>query len=70
MYYGFKYRFCNVARGNEKGHVEKGIEFVRRKAFSIKMDFDSVEEANIHLKEKLLELNSKEEKLASKSKPH
>ncbi len=59
LYYGFKYRFCNVARGNEKGHVEKGIEFVRRKAFSSRTDFDTVKEANAYLKEKLLELNSK-----------
>lgn len=59
MYYGFKYRFCNVAKGNEKGHVEKGIEYVRRKAFSFKNDFDTIEEANIHLENKLLELNSR-----------
>lgn len=58
LYYGFRYRFCNVASGNEKGHVERGIEFVRRKAFSSRTDFDSVEEANSHLQEKLVELNS------------
>lgn len=23
MYYGFKFRFCNARRGNEKGHIEK-----------------------------------------------
>jgi len=34
VYYGFKYRFCNIASGNEKGHVERSVEFVRRKAFS------------------------------------
>ena len=59
LYYGFKYRFCNIASGNEKGHVERGIEFVRRKAFSSQTDFASVEEANIHLEKKLLELNSR-----------
>ena len=59
LYYGFKYRFCNVASGNEKGHVERGVEFVRRKAFSIKTDFETVEEANIYLQSKLLELNSR-----------
>lgn len=59
LYYGFKYRFCNVASGNEKGHVERGIEFVRRKAFSIKTEFNTVEDANTWLQEKLLELNSK-----------
>lgn len=64
LYYGFRYRFCNIASGNEKGHVERGVEFVRRKAFSSKSDFNSIEEANKHLEEKLLKLNSKKKKLA------
>lgn len=59
LYYGFKYRFCNIASGNEKGHVERGIEYVRRKAFSFRTKFDTTEEANAYLKKKLLELNSK-----------
>ena len=59
LYYGFKYRFCNAAKGNEKGHVERGIEYVRRKAFSNRTDFTTLEEANAHLREKLLKLNSK-----------
>ena len=59
LYYGFKYRFCNIASGNEKGHVERGIEFVRRKAFSSQTEFNSIEEANNHLLEKLSTLNSK-----------
>ena len=37
---------------NEKGHVERGVEFVRRKAFSTKIDFETLEEANNHLQEK------------------
>lgn len=61
LYYGFRYRFCNIASGNEKGHVERGVEFVRRKAFSSKSYFNSIEEANKHLEEKLLKLNSKKE---------
>ncbi len=59
LYYGFRYRFCNIASGNEKGHVERGVEFIRRKAFSIKTDFESLEEANKHLQEKLDKLNCK-----------
>lgn len=59
LYYGFRYRFCNIASGNEKGHVERGIEFVRRKAFSGRTDFDTLEEANEHLEKELLKLNSK-----------
>ena len=59
MYYGFKYRFCNVAKGNEKGHVERGIEFVRRKVFSAKSEFDTLEEANQYLKLQLRKLNGR-----------
>lgn len=59
LYYGFKYRFCNVASGNEKGHVERGVEFVRRKAFSSKTNFNSLEEVNEHLHKVLLKLNSR-----------
>lgn len=59
MYYGFEYRFCNIARGNEKGNVEKGIEFIRRKAFSNKKEFKTLNDANIHLKSILKKQNSK-----------
>ncbi len=45
-YYQFHFRFCNIASGNEKGHVERSVEFVRRKAFSNKDDFPTVESAN------------------------
>lgn len=31
--YGFKHRFCNAHRGNEKGHVERSVEVVRRASF-------------------------------------
>ncbi|KRQ85770.1 Integrase core domain protein [Caloramator mitchellensis] len=57
IYYGFKFRFCNVRRGNEKGHVEKSVEYIRRKAFSNKDNFESVEEANKYLEEVCLRLN-------------
>ena len=69
LYYGFRYRFCNIASGNEKGHVERGIEFVRRKAFSSKSDFNSVEEANKHLEEILIKLNSKKRKWLENKSP-
>ncbi len=59
MYYGFNYRFCNIAKGNEKGNVEKGVEFVRRKAFSNKNKFNTLKEANLHLQSILKKLNSK-----------
>ncbi len=60
MYYGFDYRFCNARRGNEKGHVERGIEFVRRKAFAKKYKFNTFEEANTHLLKVLEDLNRRQ----------
>lgn len=62
LYYGFNYRFCNVRKGNEKGHVERGIEYVRRKAFSNRTEFSSLEEANDYLQMKLNKLNTKKRK--------
>lgn len=57
VYYGFQFRFCNIASGNEKGHVERSVEFVRRKAFAPKDSFTSLEEANRYLKETCNRLN-------------
>lgn len=48
-YYQFHFRFCNVASGNEKGHVERSVEFVRRKAFSNKDRFLTLEASNAWL---------------------
>lgn len=59
IYYGFNFRFCNIATGNEKGHVERSVEFVRRKAFKIKECFDSISDANNHLLECCMQINSK-----------
>ena len=59
MYYGFRFRFCNTRAGNEKGHVERSVEYVRRKAFAFKDRFNSIEEANEYLKDICDKLNLK-----------
>lgn len=51
IYYGFQFRFCNVRSGNEKAHVERTVEVIRRKAFAYKDTFDTLEEANAYLLE-------------------
>ena len=38
-HYLFSHRFCNARKGNEKGHVERSVEYIRRKAFALKGDF-------------------------------
>ena len=58
MHYLFKHRFCNARAGWEKGHVEKSVEYVRRKAFCVLDSFDSIEEAQHHLSLVCDELNS------------
>ena len=58
-YYGFRYRFCNVRRGNEKGHVERSVEYVRRKAFSQHIVFEDLATANAHLLSRVAALNQR-----------
>lgn len=57
-YYGFKHQFCNVQSGNEKGHVERAVEILRRRAFSHRDHFDSLDEANEYLLGVCLEDNA------------
>lgn len=58
-YYDFKIRLCQPRKGNEKGSVERSVDFIRRKAFSTFYHFKNIEEANIHLKSVLLKLNNR-----------
>jgi len=62
MYYQYKFRFCNVRRGNEKGHVERSVEYVRRKAFGLKDEFADEKSANAHLQNILKNLNGRLQK--------
>jgi len=59
IYYGFAFRFCNTYRANEKGHVERSVEYVRRKVFSKKDNFESLDAARLYLKDELKILNLK-----------
>ena len=62
-YYKFGFRFCNIRKGNEKGHVERSVEYVRRKSFCIKDKFANIAEANKHLQESCDKLNNKGQQL-------
>lgn len=62
LYYGFAFRFCNIRSGNEKGHVERSVEVVRRKAFAFRDTFATLEEANCYLLEACQRGNHKEQK--------
>ena len=58
-YYQFKIRLCEARKGNEKGHVERSVEFIRRKAFSAQYSFSCLEEAQDHLLSTLKSLNQR-----------
>ena len=58
MYYQFSFRFCNVMRGNEKEHVERSVEYIRRKAFGLRDEFDSREQANAYLLDSCLDFQN------------
>lgn len=66
-HYRFSHRFCNLYRGNEKGHVERSVEYVRRKAFGIKDSFMNLDQANDYLKECLAKMNSTSQQLTGKT---
>lgn len=58
-WYQFQWRFCNMAKGNEKGHVERSVEYVRRKVFGFKDSFKSLAEAQAYLSDRVSELNAR-----------
>lgn len=63
-YYKFLFRFCNARKGNEKGHVERSVEYVRRKSFSRNLKFNDVAEANMYLINVLNNVNNKAQQLS------
>ncbi len=61
LYYGMNYRFCNIAKGNEKGHVERSVEYIRRKVFSRPNceTFETLKDANTFLFKECQKLNAR-----------
>jgi hypothetical protein len=66
-HYGFSHRFCNAYRGNEKGHVERSVEYIRRKAFGLKYQFRDISEAEEWLFNVLEQLNNEPQAVSGKS---
>lgn len=57
-HYLFTHRFCNARKGNEKGHVERSVEYIRRKAFALKDHFMDLKAAQKHLLTTIETLNA------------
>ncbi len=66
-HYQFNHRFCNAYRGNEKGHVERSVEYIRRKAFGVKGHFDTLHDAEQWLMFIIEKLNSTKQQLTGKT---
>lgn len=66
-HYFFSHRFCNIYSGNEKGHVERSVEYVRRKAFAANHSYLSLEEAQTHLHQAVNRLNASKQQLTGMS---
>lgn len=58
-YYGFRIRLCEPRKGNQKGHVERSVEFIRRKAFSYDIAFASLADAQKRLTQTVQSLNTR-----------
>lgn len=69
VYYCFNYRFCNIRSGNEKGHVENSVDFIRRKAFSGMTSFDNESLAFDRLAQKLEKYNNIKTKCLNNNSP-
>lgn len=58
VHYGFEPHACNVKSPHEKGTDEETVGYIRRTAFSEQTIFQSLEEANRFLAQKVDEINS------------
>jgi len=66
-HYQFDHRFCNAYSGNEKGHVERSVEYIRRKAFGYKSDFANLDQAQEYLESIVGKLNEVKQQLTGRT---
>ncbi len=67
MHYHFQIRLCQPRKGNEKGHVERSVEYIRRKAFAHRDTFTTLAEAISYLTDTVEKLNHRKHYLKVKS---
>lgn len=66
-HYQYIHRFCNAYRGNEKGHVERSVEYIRRKAFGLTDSFESIELAQKKLNAVITKINATKQQMTGKT---
>ena len=59
IYYGFDINVTNCFSGNEKGHVEGSVRYIRNKVFTTHYEFETIEDAELHLAKRIVDLNQK-----------
>ena len=57
LYYDYQINVTNCFSGNEKGSVESAVKWIRNKVFASKYEFESFEEAENYLQNRLIEIN-------------
>jgi transposase len=67
-FYCFSYRFCNIRAGWEKGHVERSVEYVRRKAFCMIDHFTDIPSAQEHLSRTCRQINGEKASVSTADK--
>ena len=67
-YYRFNWRFCNARAGWEKGNVERSVDYVRGRAFTTCVDFDTIEAAQAWLTDTCKRMNQEETSPSTKEK--
>ena len=67
-FYKFQWRFCNARAGWEKGNVERSVDYVRGRAFTSCIDFDTIEVAQEWLTSVCHQLNREEASAATANK--
>lgn len=68
LHYKYQIRLCEPRKGNQKGSVERSVEFIRRKAFSSDTEFIDIAAARKQLEKTLTVLNNRPHYL--KKRPH
>ena len=59
-FYRFGFRYCNARAGWEKGDVERSVDYVRGRAFTVRVDFGSMEEAQQWLTKTCMVINGEQ----------
>ena len=67
-YYRFNWRFCNARAGWEKGNVERSVDYVRGRAFTTCVDFETIEAAQEWLTKICKHMNQEETSPSTKEK--